>query len=203
MGMSREVLDKIFEPFFTKKQMGRSGTGLGMTVVWGTIKDHKGYLDIESSPGQGTTISLFFPVASQDTSTYQKETAHKEQLDHGAGQSVLIVDDEVEQREIGVSILEKLGYRAWAVSSGEEAVDFIKKQPVDLVLLDMIMPSGMDGLDSYRKIIEVTPGQKAVIASGYSENDRVRDAFKLGIGAYLKKPYTIEQVSRAVYLALK
>lgn len=203
MGMSREVLDKIFEPFYTKKQMGRSGTGLGMTVVWGTIKDHEGYLDIESCPDKGTTISLFFPIASQDTSTYQQESAENKPLDHGSGQSVLVVDDKAEQREIGVSILVKLGYRAWAVSSGEEAVDFIKKQPVNLVLLDMIMPSGMDGLDSYRKIIEVTPGQKAVIASGYSENDRVRDAFKLGIGAYLKKPYTIEQVSRVVSMVLK
>lgn len=202
MGMSQEILDKIFEPFYTKKQMGRSGTGLGMTVVWGTIKDHGGYLDIESKPGKGTTISLFFPVALQDMLTSQEESTENKQLDHGAGQSVLIVDDEVEQREIGVSILEKLGYRAWALSSGEEAVDFIKKQPVDLVLLDMIMPSGMDGLDSYRKILMITPGQKAVIVSGYSENDRVRDALELGIGAYLKKPYTIEQVSRVIHQEL-
>ena len=202
MGMSQEILEKIFEPFYTKKQMGRSGTGLGMTVVWGTIKDHGGYLDIESKPGKGTTISLFFPVASKDMLTSQEESAENKQLDHGAGQSVLIVDDEVEQREIGVSILEKLGYRAWALSSGEEAVEFIKKQPVDLVLLDMIMPSGMDGLDSYRKILMITPGQKAVIVSGYSENDRVRDALELGIGAYLKKPYTIKQVSRVIHQEL-
>ena len=112
---------------------------------------------------------------------------------------MLIVDDEVEQRKIGVSIIQKLGYRAWSVESGEEAVAFIKKQPVDLILLDMIMPSGMDGLDSYQKIIEVNPGQKAIIISGYSENDRVRDAMGLGIGAYLKKPYTIEQVSRVIH----
>jgi len=145
---------------------------------------------------------FFFPAASLDMLTSQEESAENNQLDHGAGQSVLIVDDEVEQREIGVSILEKLGYRAWALSSGEEAVEFIKKQPVDLVLLDMIMPSGMDGLDSYRKILMITPGQKGVIVSGYSENDRVRDALKLGIGAYLKKPYTIEQVSRVIHQEL-
>ena len=202
MGMSREVLDKIFEPFYTKKQMGRSGSGLGMTVVWGTIKDHAACLDIESSPGKGTIISVFFPVASQDTLTYHEDYIKNKQLNHGTGQSVLIVDDEVEQRKIGVSILEKLGYRTSAVSSGEEAVEYIKKQPVDLVLLDMIMPAGMDGLDCYRKILEVTPGQKAVIVSGYSENDRVRDALKLGIGAYLKKPYTIEQVSRVIHQEL-
>jgi len=111
---------------------------------------------------------------------------------------ILIVDDVEEQREIGVSILEKLGYRAEAVASGEKSVDYIKSHPVDLVLLDMIMPPGMDGLDTYRKILEISPGQKAVIVSGYSENERVREALELGIGAYLQKPYSMEQVSRVL-----
>ena len=198
-GISQEVLGKIFEPFYTTKQMGRSGTGLGMTVVWGTIKDHGGCLDIESSPGKGTTISVFFPAASADIPAYQEESAEKIRLHRGTGQSVLIVDDMVVQQEIGISILEKLGYRAWAVSSGEAAVEFIKKQPIDLVLLDMIMPPGMDGLETYQKIIMVTPGQKAIIVSGYSENDRVREALEIGIGAHLKKPYTIEQMSQLIY----
>jgi CheY-like chemotaxis protein len=108
----------------------------------------------------------------------------------------------VVQQEIGVSILEKLGYKACAVSSGEEAVEFIKKQTVDLVLLDMIMPPGMDGLETYQEILKITPGQKAIIISGYSENDRVREALELGIGAHLKKPYTIEQVNEVIHKEL-
>lgn len=197
-GMSPETIEKIFEPFYTRKKMGRSGTGLGMTVVWGTIKDHGGFLDITSSLGQGTTISLFFPISLKDVFADQKETSATEQLVRGSGQFVLIVDDIEEQRKIGVSILEKLGYRAEAVASGEKSVDYIKSHPVDLVLLDMIMSPGMDGLDTYRKILEISPGQKAVIVSGYSENERVRDALELGIGAYLQKPYSMEQVSRVL-----
>jgi len=202
-GMSLDVLEKIFEPFYTKKKMGRSGTGLGMTVVWGTIKDHGGCLDIDSAPEIGTTISAFFPVASQSSILNQREKSEDKLLHHGDGKSVLIVDDVLEQREVGVSILEKLGYRVWVASSGEEAVVFLKKQPVDLVLLDMIMPPGKDGLDTYVEIITITPGQKVVLVSGFSENDRVRQALELGIGAYLKKPYTVEQISRVVKMELE
>ncbi len=201
-GMSPEVIGKIFEPFYTRKQMGRSGTGLGMTVVWGTIKDHGGFLDIESTPGTGTTISIYFPSVDADSPVAMEESSGKQQLHRGSGQSILIVDDMVVQQEIGVSILEKLGYRAWAVSSGEEAVEFIKKQSVDLVLLDMIMPPGMDGLETYQEMLMVNQQQKAVIISGYSANDRVREALALGIGAHLKKPYTIEQVSEVIHREL-
>jgi len=197
-GMSPEVLGKIFEPFYTRKQMGQSGTGLGMTVVWGTIKDHGGCLDIKSRPGKGTTISIFFPAVATGSPIFQEEFAENNQLNRGKGQCILLVDDMVVQQEIGVSILEKLGYRAWAVSSGEEAVEFIMKQPVDLVLLDMIMPSGIDGLETYQQILTITPGQKAIIISGYSENDRVREALELGVGALLKKPYTIEQMNEVI-----
>ena len=202
MGMSPEVLGKIFEPFYTRKEMGRSGTGLGMTVVWGTIKDHGGYIDITSRPGKGTTISVFLPAVPTDGPSYPLEFAENRQLYFGNGQSILIVDDVVVQQEVGLSIMKKLGYRVWAVSSGEEAVEFIRNQPVDLVLLDMIMPPGMDGLETYQKMLLVTPGQKAIIVSGYSKNDRVREALALGIGAHLKKPYTIEQVSRVIYKEL-
>jgi len=201
-GMSADVVEKIFEPFYTRKQMGRSGTGLGMTVVWGTIKDHGGYLDIQSGPGLGTTISIFFPATSKDRVATQEESIENERLSEGKGQMVLIADDVREQREIGVSILEKLGYKAWAVPSGEEAVEFIKEQPVDLVLLDMIMPPGIDGLDTFQEIRSVNPNQKAVLVSGYSENERVREALDLGIGAYLKKPYTIEQMSQVITMEL-
>jgi len=197
-GMSPDIIEKIFEPFFSRKKMGCSGTGLGMTVVWGTIKDHGGFLDIKSKPGQGTTLSLFFPVSSKPVFNGQRETSDIKQLAQGYGERILIVDDVKEQREIGASILEKLGYRAEAVSSGEEAINFIKNQSVDLILLDMIMPPGLDGLETYRKILEVNPGQKAVIVSGFSENERVREALELGIGAYLQKPYSMEQVSRVL-----
>ena len=198
VGMTPEVLKRIFEPFYTRKQMGRSGTGLGMTVVWGALKDHNGFIDIESSPGEGTIISLFFPAVLKGSFSDSSERSSVVHFEKGSGQTVLVVDDIVEQQKIGKAILEKLGYRAWAVASGEQAVAFLRHQPVDVLLLDMIMESGMDGLETYKKILERVPGQKTVIISGFSENDRVRQALDLGINAYLQKPYTIEQMNLVI-----
>ena len=197
-GMSAGVISNIFEPFYTKKEMGRSGTGLGMTVVWGAVKDHDGFIDIKSTPGQGTTIYSYFPVSSDKDVTVSEVRQESIAHNSGKGQKVLIVDDVQEQRDIGLSILKKIGYRALAVSSGEEAVKLLKQKPVDLVLLDMIMLSGMDGLDTYRKILLISPQQKVIIVSGYSENERVQEALKMGNGAYLKKPYTIDEMSRMI-----
>jgi signal transduction histidine kinase/ActR/RegA family two-component response regulator len=196
IGMTPEILKKIFEPFYTRKIMGKSGTGLGMTVVWATVKDHNGYLNIESKPDEGTVISLYFPVSVTDISEISSDFTNSQKLIQGEGQTVLIVDDIEEQRNLGLSILEKLGYRAWAVSSGEQSIEFIHRQPVDLLLLDMIMPPGIDGLETYKRILKINPEQKTVIISGFSENSRVRTALDLGIKAYLQKPYNIEQMSK-------
>jgi len=197
-GMPPEVLSKIFEPFYTKKKMGRSGTGLGMTVVWGAVKDHEGYIDIKSDPGHGTTIYTYLPASLENNISRQDEIPKGQEANQGTGQSILIVDDVQEQRDIGTSIMKKLGYQAEAVSSGEEAVKRIKRHHFDLILLDMIMSTGMDGLETFRAILTICPHQKVIIVSGYSENNRVREAMSLGNGAYLKKPYTIKEVSSIV-----
>jgi CheY-like chemotaxis protein len=201
-GMAPEVLEKMFEPFYSSKPMGRSGTGLGMTVVWGTVKDHKGFIDVTSSPEDGTAISLFFPAAGTSACTPPRAAAEETLLPRGRGETILIVDDMKAQRELAVSITEKLGYRVWAVASGEEAVEFLRTRPVDLVLLDMIMPQGMDGVDTYREISRIVPGQKAIIISGYTRNARVLEALELGIAAHLKKPYTIAEMSAAIHREL-
>src|SRR5208283_3562778 len=120
IGIPEEDIDRIFEPFFTKKVMGRSGTGLGMTVVWGTVKDHEGHIDIESAVGKGTTFTLYFPAKLEGTTAVQgMEPAAK---DMARGESILIVDDVREQREITAKMLAELGYSVEAVSSGAEAV---------------------------------------------------------------------------------
>ena len=116
----------------------------------------------------------------------------------GTGQTILIVDDVRDQRELASSMLIKLGYSAKAVSSGEEAIDYLKNNSTLLVLLDMIMDPGIDGLDTYRQIIKLHPKQKAIIASGFSETKRVKEAQKLGAGQYVKKPYTLEKIGIAV-----
>jgi len=196
IGITAEDVERIFEPFYTKKMMGRSGTGLGMTVVWGTVKDHNGYIDVQSVEGKGTTFILSFPVT-------RKKSAKDEPLlsieDYtGRGESILVVDDVEEQRKIASGMLKKLGYSVTIVSSGEEAVEYMKDHSADLLVLDMIMDPGIDGLETYKRILKLHPGQKAIIASGFSESKRVKEAQKLGAEAYLKKPYLMEKIGIAV-----
>ncbi len=195
-GISPEDIDRIFEPFYTKKVMGRSGTGLGMAVVWGTVKDHQGYVEIESEVGSGTRVTIYLPASRHSAA----EQAAAKSTEHymGHGETVLVVDDIPEQLEIASLILEKLGYRVNTANGGLEALAFLKKNRVDLVILDMIMTPGIDGLETYRRIKAIRPDQKAIIASGYSETDRVREAQSLGAGAYIKKPYLLEKIGMAV-----
>jgi signal transduction histidine kinase/CheY-like chemotaxis protein len=196
IGISPDDLSRIFEPFYTKKVMGRSGTGLGMAVVWGTVKDHKGYIDVQSNVGKGTTFTLYFPATRKELARDKSQLAIEDYM--GKEKSILIVDDIIEQREIASSMLEQLGYPVTSVSSGEEAIEYLKSRSADLIILDMIMDPGIDGLETYRRILELHPGQRAIIASGFSETERVKEAQKLGAGEYIKKPYTLEQIGLAV-----
>jgi PAS domain S-box-containing protein len=201
IGIAAEEINRIFEPFYTKKVMGRSGTGLGMAVVWGTVKDHKGYIHVDSELEKGTTFKLFFPITGQ-----AKAGGHdsKEMADYmGGGELILVVDDAREQREIASKILTQLGYSVILSSNGEEAVKLLKNQPADLLVLDMIMSPGIDGLETYERIISTNPNQKAIIVSGFSETDRVKKAQQLGAGTYVKKPYTIEGIGMAVKAELE
>jgi len=181
--------------------MDRSGTGLGMTVVWGTVKDHKGYIDVQSTEGKGTTFTLYFPVSRKEITKNENAFPIEEYM--GKGESILVVDDIREQREIASQMLNKLGYSASTVSSGEESIDYIKDNSVDLLILDMIMDPGIDGLETFKRILEFLPGQKAIIASGFSETDRVKEAQRLGVGKYIIKPYTLEELGLAVRGVLK
>jgi two-component system cell cycle sensor histidine kinase/response regulator CckA len=201
IGIPVKDLDRIFEPFYTKKVMGRSGTGLGMAVVWGTIKDHNGYIDVQSKEGEGTTFKLYFPASSREIVTTKDKVAI-EAL-RGNGESILVVDDVEEQREIATGLMTLLGYRVVALSSGEEAVAYLRNHSVDLLILDMIMDPGIDGLETYKQILGLHPGQKAVIASGFSETDRVKETQHLGAGVYVKKPYRLETIGLAVKQVLE
>lgn len=195
-GLSKEDQERIFEPFYTKKKMGKSGTGLGMAVVWGTIKDHKGYIDIESTPGKRTSFILYFPATRKELEKDEIQIsidAYKSR-----GESILVVDDMEEQREIASKLLAELGYIVKSVPSGEEAVKYMNENTMDLLVLDMIMEPGIDGLDTYKRILEEHPNQKVIIASGFSETERVKEAQRLGAGKYIKKPYTLQKIGIAV-----
>jgi PAS domain S-box-containing protein len=196
LALAPQDLERIFEPFYTKRVLGRGGVGIGMAVVWGTVKDHRGYVDARSAEGEGTTYTLYFPATRQEASERQPQLS----LDDcaGSGESILVVDDMEQQRDLACEMLRQLNYRVGCVASGEEAVELLKSRPMELLVLDMIMDPGIDGLETYRRILERHPGQKAVIVSGYSETDRVREARRLGAGAYVRKPYLLETIGRAV-----
>ena len=196
VGISRKDRERIFEPFYTKKVMGRSGTGLGMAVVWVAVTDHKGYIDIQSAKGKGTTFTLYFPVTIKEVGKDKSLLTIQDYI--GKGESVLVVDDVEEQREIASRILKKLDYSVTNVSSGEEAVDYLKDNSADLLLLDMIMDPGIDGLETYKRILEFHPNQKAIIVSVFSETKRVKEAQRLGAGPYVKKPFLLEKIGLAV-----
>lgn len=196
IGIPQENLDNIFDPFFTTKTMGRSGSGLGMAVVWGTVKDHDGYINVASSPMEGTVFDLYFPL---HRSSEELETVDVDLSAFSAkGESVLVVDDVQEQREIATMMLSRLNYAVDTVESGETAIDYLRYRSADILVLDMIMSPGLNGLETYRQILKIHPGQKAIIVSGFSENEQVIEAQKLGTGPYVKKPYTIQELSQAV-----
>lgn len=199
-GIPQDTIDRIFEPFFTTKDMGRSGTGLGMAVVWGTIEDHEGLIELDSTIGEGTIFTLYFPVSREKL--VSEQLAKQVENWEGHGEHILVVDDVDVQRVIATKILAQLGYNAIAVSSGEEAIEYISHTKTDLILLDMIMENGIGGLETYREVIKLNPKQKVIIATGYSTNDQLQEIMDLGAGQCLKKPYLLEEIATAVRLEL-
>jgi PAS domain S-box-containing protein len=199
-GISSKDLKRIFEPFYTKKVMGRSGTGLGLAVVWNVVQDHQGYIDVQSSKND-TTFEIYFPITRE--AILDKESDIPIGDYKGAGETILVVDDVDTQREIACNMLNTLGYKAKAVSSGEEAVNYLQEHAVDLILLDMIMDPGISGRETYERVTKIHPNQKAVIVSGFVETDEVREAQRLGAGRFIKKPFTLEKIGFALKNELK
>lgn len=194
-GISAEELERIFEPFYTKKIMGRSGTGLGLAVVWNVVQDHDGTIEVTSDKS-GTTFQLYFPI-TEDTISDSDATVPFSTY-QGKGEAILVVDDVKHQREIACKLLDRLGYKATAVASGEEAVEFLKHGAADLVLLDMIMEPGMNGRETYEEITALHPAQKAILVSGFAETEEVLKAQQIGAGRFIRKPYTLEKIGLAI-----
>ncbi len=197
VGIAKEEQEKIFEPFYTKKVMGRSGTGLGMAVVWGTVEDHGGQIKISSQVGQGTVFHIYLPASAREAVPADVKTIDLDAF-QGNGETILVVDDVKEQREVAKRMLSRLGYTVAAVSSGEEAVAHVREHPVDLLVLDMIMAPGINGRQTYEQIVSFKPDQRAILASGFSESEDVKQTMHLGAGQYIKKPYSIEIIAQAV-----
>ena len=194
-GISSQDMKMIFEPFYTKKVMGRSGTGLGLSIVWSAMQDHNGYVDVKTGK-TGTTFELYFLTTDEEASDGNDQV----QIHNITGnkEKILVVDDDQTQRDIASQILERLGYSVLTVGSGEEAATYLKNNSADLVILDMIMESGLSGRETYAKILESNPRQKAIVVSGYSETSDMRETLKMGAGRFIKKPYSISELGKAV-----
>jgi two-component system, cell cycle sensor histidine kinase and response regulator CckA len=177
--------------------MGKSGTGLGLAVVWGTVKDHEGYVDVYSQEGKGSRFMLYFPATSEHR--VAETPAISPERYWGKGEAILVVDDVEAQRELARNMLGSIGYSVTVVPDGEAAVAYLQTgSRVDLVVLDMIMDPGIDGLETFRRILKTHPGQKAILVSGFSETENVRKARQLGAGSYVRKPYLLETLALAV-----
>ncbi len=199
-GIDSRDIEHIFDPFYTRKIMGRSGTGIGLTIVWNTIQDHHGAVEVTSNEN-GTCFSLYLPI-SKNKSLILGADQKIEDI-QGQGQSILVVDDEPQQRDIAEKILSTIGYKVETVASGEEAIGHMRENTADLLVLDMIMDPGLNGRQTYEAILQIRPGQKAMIASGYAKDKEVQKAFDLGINVFLKKPYTMAELGAAVKQALQ
>ena len=201
-GISERDIQQIFSPFYSKKVMGRSGTGLGLAVVWNTVHDHGGFIDVISS-SQGTLFALYFPLnhGAVSKQPVRKPLSILNQY-LGNGEKILVVDDQKSQRDIASRLLSRLGYKPLTVKSGEEAVEFIKKKRVDLVILDMLMDPGINGCETYQQIIQHVPGMKAIITSGYSTMEEINQATALGITQFIKKPYSLQDLAQALRLEI-
>ncbi|MFQ5707769.1 MAG: PAS domain S-box protein [bacterium] len=194
IGIHPHIANKIFDPFFTSKKMDRMrGSGLGLSVVHGIMEDHNVYITVDSTLGQGTTFSLFFPA----NKVAEKEVLKKLEKSKGGNEKILVVDDDPVQRRVASVILRRLGYHVDGVESGELAVKHVKDHPQDLLILDMVM-DGIDGTETYRRILEFRPDQKAIILTGYAMSNRVQDALRLGAGAFVPKPVKPNSLASAV-----
>ncbi len=193
IGMTDHVLAHLYDPFFTTKKNGQ-GTGLGLAMVYGIVKDHAGFITCDSELGQGTVFSLYFPAMDLNT---EAKVIHKEEMEHfnGGSEMILLVDDEKGIRDFGQRLLEKFGYTVMTAASAEAALEIYSRNAsrIDLVILDLNMP-GMGGLKCIDHLREIRPDCRIIISSGYTGNDEVKLAMDAGAQDFVAKPYSIKDL---------
>ncbi len=193
VGMDAQIQERIFEPFFTTKDLGR-GTGLGLASVYGIVKGHHGYIDVQSAVGQGTTFTLYFPASGRQVATSQPEP----EAVKGSG-TVLLVDDEEVIVEVASGMLKLLNYEVLSARSGSEALSVFEahQDRIDLVILDMIIPD-MDGAQIFHRIKQLAPSVKVLLASGYSLKGKAATLLENGCSGFIQKPFNLQALSRKI-----
>lgn len=202
-GIEQELQQHIFEPFFTTKEVGK-GTGLGLAMVYGIVKNHGGYIDFESAFAKGTTFQIFFPVLAIDAEVRVSEERSQLEFLWGRGEKILIVDDEKLLLEMAGELLGRFGYAPILAESGEQALEILKREKtaVDLAILDLSMP-GMGGYRCLKEMLGMSPGLKVIIASGYSANRKVKETLRSGAAGFIAKPYHYNDMLKKIRETLK
>jgi CheY-like chemotaxis protein len=193
--MDKETVQHIFEPFFSTKGPGE-GTGLGLAMVYGIVKQHGGHIMCYSEPSQGTIFRMYFPaLVSEETPL---ETTCRV-MPKGGSETILIVDDEELVRDLGARILTKAGYKVIGASNGKEALKMYQenRDEISLILLDLIMPE-MGGKQCLEELLSINPQVKVLIASGYSADGSTKESTEIGARGFVAKPYDVRQLLETV-----
>ncbi|PKK90329.1 MAG: hypothetical protein CVV64_10200 [Candidatus Wallbacteria bacterium HGW-Wallbacteria-1] len=200
VGMTQEIREKIFEPFFTTKAAGK-GTGLGLAAVYGTIKEHRGAVNVYSEVGMGTIFKIYLPILSGDT--ISDNFTMEENIIPGSG-TILVVDDEALIRSTAQTILLSLGYKVVIAEDGQNALEVFAehKDKINAVLLDMVMPR-LNGRQTLIKLREMDPSIKIVISSGFNPEGTMTDLLEMGDVGFIQKPYRISSLSQAIHKIMK
>jgi PAS domain S-box-containing protein len=194
--ISPEHIERMFEPFYLRTTFARAGTGLGLAVVYGITKDLHGYIDVESDES-GTDITLYFPITEKVAKPRPEDIQDITGREH-----ILVVDDVLQQRQIAARMLSSLGYEVTTKPSGEQAIEFLRHATVDLVILDMHMEGGIDGLETYQRMRQIDSEQACIISSGFPETERSHKALALGAIGTMKKPFSLEMLGRTTRMTL-
>ena len=199
-GIDKEILEHIFEPSYTTKKTGK-GTGLGLAMVYGIVKDHSGYIICNSEAGSGTTIEIYLPITEKAND--ENPGDKPEAMPAGGTETILLVDDESYIRDLAKQILTRFGYTVLTSVDGESALALYreKKEHISLVLLDLSMP-GMGGQRCLEELIKIDPDAKVMIASGYSAEEPKAAAMKAGARGFISKPYAIKKILKAVRVVM-
>jgi CheY-like chemotaxis protein len=198
IGMDSATLGRIFEPFFTTKDIGK-GTGLGLATAYGIVKQHEGWLEVNSEPGKGSTFDVFLPASGKVPDLVEEEAVAAAPV-AGGSETILIVEDEPVLRSMARDILEECGYRILEASSGREALDVWTQhaKEIDLLLTDMVMPDGISGADLVEKLLASRPRLKIVFTSGYTADAVNQEMLTRSGASFLSKPYAQAELARAV-----
>jgi two-component system, cell cycle sensor histidine kinase and response regulator CckA len=190
MGMTEETKQRIFEPFFTTKR-DKKGTGLGLAMVYGIIKNHNGYIDVESETGLGTTFSIYLPLSTKELA----EIKNTDEYNKEGLETILVAEDEDIMRDLLVEMLDSGGYQVITAENGREALDIYqdRAREIDLVILDMMMPE-LDGPTAFRQLKKINPEVKVLLSSGYNEDEQSQDILNEGVLGFLQKPYGISDL---------